>query len=309
MTSISTTGDWVTDPVQAVLSRLKDAAFMPFLGNYVVFYLHDPPLPGWPEALLLVLGGAGLLATLLRTRTWQVAAWLVVPEVVLIGVLGQVDVVEPHRLLMVTPIWALVMGVGVITVARWLGAVPLESWRRLPVAPAVMVASVVALVVLNLPWVYSNDRIVANWGGVPTVAAWDLGWRLDDEHPPVVVLAGPPFVLAYSNPAFGFEAPTATMTEIIDPVRDAADLPPLTPDSLLVLVPERLAERCVIEAALPAALVFEARAANGTLLYVAYSVSPAPGWSLATSPAGTTVELVASIPCDQARNHEFTFGQ
>lgn len=53
----------------------------------LVTYLHEPPLLGWPEALFLVLGGAGLVATLLRTRVWQAVVWLVVPVLVLTGVL------------------------------------------------------------------------------------------------------------------------------------------------------------------------------------------------------------------------------
>lgn len=299
-TSITVTGDWSLNPVQAVSRRVREAAFMPLNDNHVIFYRHDPPVIGWPEALLLVLGVAGLLATLLRMRNWQAAAWLVVPSIVLVGVLGQVDVVELHRFLLVMPVWALVIGVGVVIVARWLATVPVATWSRLPVASATMVGVVGLLVLLNLSWVYSNDRIVANWGGIRTVAEWDLGWRLDDADPPHIVLAGPPFVLAYSSPAFTFEAPTATMSEIIDPMRTVEDVPPLAPDALLVLVPERIDERCVIEAALPDVLGFEVRAGNDELLYMVFGRSPMTGWSLETSPAGTTVELFSADPCGQS---------
>jgi hypothetical protein len=260
VTPITIAADWQENPVQAVLTRVRSAAFRPLIESITIFYRHEAPLIGWPDALLLVLGGAGLLAALIRTRAWRTGAWLVVPVLVLMGVLGAVDVVDAHRLLMVTPIWALVIGVGVVLVAGWMSAMPLAVVSRAPWRGPLTIGVVALLMVANLPWVYSNDRILANWGDPRTIAAWDLGWRLGDgSTPPEVLLAGPPFVFAYSNPAFMFEAPHAVMTEILEPMEDVGDVPVLDTGQVLVVVPERLPERCVLDAALPDALVFDVR--------------------------------------------------
>jgi hypothetical protein len=301
VTPVTIAADWQANPVRAVLTRLRTAAFRPFIENVTIFYRHEAPLVGWPEALLLVLGGAGLLAALVRTRSWQSLAWLVVPVLVLMGVLGAVDVVEAHRLLMVTPLWALVMGVGLVVVVRWVAAMPLAVVSRAGLRRPLTIGAVALLVVANLPWVYSNDRIVTNWGEPRTVGAWDLGWRLGDGiGPPEVLLAGPPFVYAYSNPAFMFEAPHAVMTEIVEPMLEPEDVPDLVPGQVLVVIPERAWERCVLDAALPEALVFDVRAADNTLLYVVYGMAPVPGWSIATSPAGSTATLVGRAACPDA---------
>ena len=301
MTSITIKSEWQENPVQAVLTRLRSAAFRPFIENVVVFYRHEAPLIGWPDALLLVLGGAGLGAALIRTRAWRTVTWLVVPVLVLMGVLGAVDVVEAHRLLMVTPIWALVIGIGVVVLARWVVAIPIGWWSGRAVVMPVAMGLAGLLMVANLSWVYSNDRIVANWGDPRTTAAWDLGWRVGDgPSPPEVLLAGPPFVFANSNPAFMFEAPHAVMTEILEPMEDVSDVPLLDTGQVLVVVPERLPERCVLDAALPDALVFDVRAADHTLLYVVYGMAPVPGWSISTSPAGTTAMLVGQATCGEA---------
>ena len=297
VTSVTTTPEWQRDPVGAVESRLRDAAFMPLMGNHAVFYQHDPPVIGWPVAWLLVLGVSGLLAAVLRTRRWQTAAWLVVPSVVLVGVLGQVDKVELHRFLLVVPIWTLVIGVGIVVLGRWLAALPIGRWSRLPIAPAVVTGALMLLAISSLGWVFSTDRIGATWGDQRTVAAWDLGWRLDEGDPPVILLAGPPYVFANSNPAFRFEAPSVTMTEIAEPMTRVEDVPPLTPETLLVLVPERVSEQCVVREAWPEAIGFEVRTAGGVLLYVVYGEPPLRRWALATSPAGTVVEMVEQGAC------------
>ncbi len=88
------------------------------------------------------------------------------------------------------------------------------------------------------------------------------------------------------------------MTTIDEPILTKDDVPSLTSGQVLVLVVERLDERCVLNAALPEALIFEARAPDGTLLYVLYGIDPVPGWSIATSPAGTTVNLADHASCD-----------
>lgn len=71
----------------ASLGAWTSIGLLATIAPLLVTYLHEPPLLGWPEALFLVLGGAGLVATLLRTRVWQAVVWLVVPGLVLTGVL------------------------------------------------------------------------------------------------------------------------------------------------------------------------------------------------------------------------------
>lgn len=193
----------------------------------------------------------------------------------------------PSHTALTTTIWALVIGLGVVVLARWVVAIPVQRWSG-------------RAGVINLPWVYSTDRIVMNWGDPRTVAAWDLGWRLGDgPWPPEVLLAGPPFVYAYSNPALTFEAPHVVMTEILEPMEEVSDVPGLEVGQLLVVIPERVWERCVLDAALPEALVFDVRSADDTLLYVVYALAPVPGWSIATSPAGSTANLVGRAACPE----------
>jgi hypothetical protein len=68
----------------------------------------------------------------------------------------------------------------------------------------------------------------------------------------------------------------------------------------LLLIPERIGERCAIEVAYPDATVAEVRAPGGELLYLAFYRQDLPAWSTGTTPDGTTFATIESTPCPVA---------
>ena len=298
-TSIRSTAEWAENPRMAILMHIRLAIVQPFVESWDIFYKHQAPFVGWPEAMLFALGIAAVAATLIRTAAWRSFIWLALPPLFLIAGLGTIDIVQPHRLLIITPFWALIMGAGGALTIRWLASIPLRVPHLNQTLTGLAMVGLVALATMNLSWFYKSDRIILNWSSEGTVGAWDLGWRLDEDHGATVLLAGPPYTFAGSFPGLQFERPNATIDEVVDPIMTAADVPTLDHDSVLVLVPARQSERCVIEESRPDYTVYEVRH-NDTLLYIAYALDPVAGWATGTTPAGTTTIRVDPQPCSSS---------
>jgi hypothetical protein len=150
----------------------------------------------------------------------------------------------------------------------------------------------------------SEDRQFSTYGDFRTTTAWDIGWRLANadtggaEGPPIF-FAGPPFMFADGWGNLRVLAPDAAMTDVSEPLDSSADVPRIPPGSMLILVAERSSEGCVVERAHPDATVAEARARDGTLLYLAFYHEPLASWSTATTPGETTFKIVTTSPCSQ----------
>lgn len=291
-TSIRVTAEWADDPRMAVLTHLRLAVMQPFVQHSAIFYMHRAPFVGWPEAILLAIGMGAVLAALLRTGAWRSFLWLAVPPLFIIGGMGFTDIVHAHRLLVIAPFWTLIMGVGVALGVRYLESLPLRLRRphASTAATSLALAGMLALASVNLTWFYSNDRLLENWSSVGSLAMSDLAWRLDDNDPPTVILAGPPFVYANSFPQLAFEEPNLTITEVVDPMTDAATVPALDGHTVLMVVPERAGERCAIAAARPdyTPIVISH---DGTAIAYLYTLGTIPGLSTAMAPTGTTATV------------------
>jgi hypothetical protein len=198
-----------------------------------------------------------------------------------------------------TPLYALVAGFGLIVVARSVASLARPVGLRL--AGTVIAAALVAMAVTDLRWVASEERQIETYGDYRTIMMWDIGWRVDHAPdgagaPPAVLFAGPPFVFTGGFNSLVIQAPELAMQDVVEPLgTDPA--PPLPDGTMLVIVPERQAERCDAERLYPDATVAEARDREGALLYIALYPEPLRGWSTAGSPAGTIFTTVADSPC------------
>jgi hypothetical protein len=294
------------DPGATVLRYLENAraaALAPWAGtpgDLRGFFMHRPPLLGWPLAILLAIGAAACAVRVFRDRDMTLLAAIVAPAALLSAGVALTVPIAAQRLLALTPLWALTAGFGLIVVARW--AVSLARPAGLRVTAAVIAVTLVAMAATDLRWVASEDRQIETYGDYRTIMMWDIGWRVDHapdgaEDAPEVLFAGPPYVFTGGFNSLVIQAPELAMRDVVEPL-GTAPAPPLPAGSMLVIVPERQAERCAAERLYPDATVAEGRDRRGTLLYIALYPGPLRGWSTAETPAETTFGVVADSPCD-----------
>lgn len=281
------------------LDNLFDALMLPWVGNDYFFFRHEAPFLRWPVAILIALGVAVWIDRVIRSRDISTIACLVTPWLMLAAGVALTTPVGAHRLMALTPFWALAAGSGLFVVARWLAA----AWRPMarPIAATVIVVALLALSISELRWSASEER-QRTYVDYRTILAWDLGWRLSRHDPawetmPAVLLAGPPMMFGNGWGNLRFLAPDLTISDVNEPLTDASTAPPLPPDTVLVLIGERAGERCAVEQIYPDATMAEIRAWDGALLYIAYFQEPLSGWSTATTPAETTYEVVTESGC------------
>ncbi len=280
--------------VRVYLDNLRETLFLPFIESWRLFYLHEAPFLGWPMATLVAIGCAAWGTGVLASRAWLAAAWLAVPWLVLTLGIAQSYPVQSQRFVGVAPIWMLLAGCGAVTAVRWL-TWPVERDRL--VRKVLVSGLVVAIGVSSLMWMTRPERVLHNWGDPRTLAAWDLGWRLansDDPSAPVA-FAGAPHMFIEDWASLRFLAPEANARDVDgEPGREV-----VVPDGgLLVFDPNRVEEMCAIVATDPALAVAEARASNGTLLYLSASDGAGiAGWPVGASPEGTTYAPPSQSPC------------
>lgn len=292
-----------TDPASTIelfLANLRDALVYPIASAEHGFYRQDAPLVGWAVALLLLAGSATIPVRVIRDRQVPAVAVLVPAVVVVASGVALTVPIQSQRLLALTPIWAIVAGTGLALVARWAGL----GHRSLmtPIAHSVLAVALVVLVVTDLRWFASEDRQGDTYADATSTAMWDIGWRVANANggePPRILLAGPPFVFTGGFNSLVIQAPELEMADIAEPL-GTAPAPALGDDVLLVIPFHRAGERCEAERLYPEATFAEARARDGTLLYIALYREPPEGWSFETSPAETVfVPLAPADACQQ----------
>jgi hypothetical protein len=146
----------------------------------------------------------------------------------------------------------------------------------------------------------SEDRQIDTYADRRTIAAWDLGWRLSRdaaETPPTIYFAGAPFIWSHSFPSLTFLTGGLPMIDLDAPLESPADVPALPPGTILILVPERAAERCVIETAHPGVVVTEAHTRENALLYYVFATEPPAFWSTEITPGETTTAPASPASC------------
>jgi hypothetical protein len=116
-------------------------------------------------------------------------------------------------------------------------------------------------------------------------------------NPPRVLFAGPPFMFIDDWGNLHFQAPDADVQDVEGSIDDVASVPDVPAGTVLVLVPERAGEACTIVTAAPELTVAEARARDGTLLYMAFSREGSPAWHPGSTPAGTTFDIIPTPDC------------
>lgn len=281
------------------LANLEESVLLPVSENMVLFYRHPMPFVGWPMAFLLVVGLAVWIVGVIRAGTWRRAAWFLVPWLVLTLGVAATHPVQGQRFMAMAPIWALLAGMGLVSIARW---VSFLAMRQREVAWRVLVVGTVAvLAIVNLSWAASEQRQLTTYGDPRSVAASDIGWRLanggGEREPPPVLFLGAPYMFIGDWGSVRFQAPGAVLTDLDAAIWQAGVAPALPAGTILILVPERAGERCLLEVAYPEATVSEARAWNGALLYIAFHRGDLPGWSTDRSPHVTTFTRTAETPC------------
>ncbi|HEV2128021.1 MAG TPA: glycosyltransferase family 39 protein [Thermomicrobiales bacterium] len=285
--------------IQLFVENLRDAMLYPLVSNNSGFFRRDPPYLGWSVGILLVIGLAVWLATWARRSDPTAIAVLLVPWLVLTAGVALTVPIQGQRLVALTPLFALAGGSGLVAVASWL-----QAMVRPPDARIGRLALAVALAVIGvseLRWFASEDRQIANYSDYRMTMMWDIGWRVDHAaptsgEPPAVLFAGPPFVFTGGFNNLVIQAPELEMSDVPEPIGPETNLA-LPEGTMLVIVAEREGERCAAEALLPRSRVAEARARDGSLLYLALYREPLEGWSTAQTPAGSTFELVTASPC------------
>lgn len=280
------------------LPNLWEAVIYPLAGNNQGSFRHEPPYFGLPLAILLVVGAVVLATRWLRGRELPGAACLLVPWGLLTAGIATTIPITGHRLLALTPLFALVCGSGLWRLAILTGRI---ARSRLPgLEPLLAALAALTFTVGHLAWMSSEDRQLETYSDRRTVAAYDLGWRLsgDGASRPAVLFVGAPFVWSHSFPSLTFLVDSMPMTDIEHPLINPGDVPPLPESTLLVMTPERADERCVVENALPGVTVAEARDRYGSLIYLAFHYGHLAGWSTTPSPAGSTLAPAEGSPCD-----------
>jgi hypothetical protein len=294
---------WSAAPVATTtlyLGNLRKSVLLPFTENLDIFYRHPAPFLGWPMAILLLAGVCWWLASMISSRAWRDAAWLLVPWGVLTIGAATTYPVQGQRFMAIAPIWSLLAGAGLVVLAQMAAAVAVRNrdvtWRMLAVG------SIAVLATVNVTWAASEERQLTTYADARSVAAWDIGWRLahSEERTPRVLFLGGPFMFIDDWGSVRFQEPEAVLTDFDELVHHTAGAPLLATESIMLLVPERAEERCLLEAAYPGAKVAEVRAWDGTLLYLAFHSPELAGWSRERSPAATTYIVSPESPCRAA---------
>ncbi|MCB0960840.1 MAG: glycosyltransferase family 39 protein [Acidimicrobiales bacterium] len=263
------------------------------------FYRVDGPFLGWVLGLL-VLGGLATWAwRSVRRRPGVRPELLLTAYVVLLLPISQTDAMASQRWLAVTGLWALAGATALVALGR-----AVVDRTPLPAAAA-LVAGVVVVAGVGLVSAtrfYDEDQQVTAYADRRTVAAYDLGWRLDRAGRPVALVSvGLPFLPFTGFGNLRFQAPEAVVAGREEPpIPDAPGDEPAPPpvagaDDLVAITAERVAtDDCRTTAANPHAARFEARDRRGELLYVL--VAPRPvAVPTGPTPAGTTLTSASGV--------------
>lgn len=282
------------------LGRVTDALLYPVAGNDQGFFRHDPPFIGWPLTLLVVAGVIAVTGRSIVRRDGRPLALLLVPYILLCAGIALTDPLMSQRFSAVIPLLAIVAGAGLAWLARLAAQVVPGGGEAARLVVALLVG--VSIGVGNVRWLASENRQEDAYGDRRTTMMWDIGWRLreGEDGTSRLLLAGAPYVYANGFANLNVLAPDVVQEDVPGQFVGPADAPPLSDGTILVLVPERLDERCAIEAAYPVAVIGEARDQYGTLLYVSFSSGMPQGWSDMETPAGTTWTKATASPCDSA---------
>ncbi len=291
----------IYDPARQLglyFANLGDALLYPVAGNNHGFFRHEPPYVGWPLAILLVIGAATWVANMVRDRDARPIAWLVVPWLVLTAGIATTIPLAGHRYLVMTPVLARAAGSGLTALVHWIVAVERPSRHKLRVLATVVATG--ALAVLQVRWIAVEDRQLVTYSDTRTLTAWDLGWRLShspDGQEPRVLFAGAPAMFAHGFANLRFLADDIGITDVESPIATDGKVPSLDPGTILIIIAERIEERCAVEQAYPESTIAEVRARDGRLLYVAFFRDSLPKLSTATTPAQSTFVIVPSSAC------------
>jgi hypothetical protein len=286
------------DTIRLYLPNLWKAIAYPFAGNDVGYFRYGPPYFGWPLCILITIGTIALMISLYRSRDIAPLACLAIPWLLLTAGVATTYPIAGQRFLALTPVFAITAGLGlwsVVSIVTRFGSFRLRRW---PEAIAVIAAAILAI--NHLTWIASEDRQVDTYADRRTIAAWDLGWRLSrnpSQPPPTVYFAGAPFVWSQSFPSLTFLTDGLAMTDLDTPLESPASVPPLPPGTILILIPERSAERCIIEAAIPGVRVIEVLSRDNTTLYYVYSTELPLTFSIDPTPGETVTAHAAPATC------------
>ena len=190
------------ETIRLYLPNLWEAITYPATGGHVGYFRHGPPYFGWPLCVLIGIGAITLLVRLARSRDISALACLAIPWALLTAGIATTVPISGQRFLALTPIFALVAGLGLRGLASHIAH--LDS-SRLRLAPnAITIHAHAVLTTAQLAWMASEDRQIETYGDMRTIAAWDLGWRLSRDlvdPSPTIYFAGAPFIWSQSFPA------------------------------------------------------------------------------------------------------------
>ncbi|CAN5719944.1 hypothetical protein BH23CHL3_BH23CHL3_07390 [soil metagenome] len=290
-----------TEVIPLYLAHLREALLFPMVSNYQGFFRHEAPFLGWPIAVAVTIGVSAWAARLVRDRDVTPVLLLVGPWFMLAAGVALTTPIASQRLIAVTPIMALAAGSGLVVAGRWFAMIHRPSC--VTVSRVVTVVVLLALSISNVRWLASEDRQIIAYSDFRTLLAWDMGWRIarpdtDGGEMPTVLFAGPPMVFGSGWANLRFQAPDLEIVDVEAPFTESSNGPALRDDAVLVLISERMGERCVAERLYADATMAEVHARDGTMLYMMFYHEPLTGWSSATTPAGTTFTAATESRCD-----------
>jgi hypothetical protein len=290
-----------THPIETIrlyLPGLSDAIIYPFDGNGIGHFRYGPPYFGWPLCILIAIGVVALLIRLYATRGLTAMPFLAIPWFLLTAGIATTIPISGQRYLALVPVFALIAGFGLWQLATLLARVNPARLQIWPTPLALLTVGI--LTFTHLTWMASEDRQIETYADRRTIAAWDLGWRLlrnSVDPPPTIYFAGAPFVWSQSFPSLAFLTGGLPMIDLDAPLESPADVPALPPGTILILVPERASERCVIETAYPGVLVTEALTRENALLYYVFATEPPAFLSTESTPGETTTATASPATC------------
>jgi hypothetical protein len=162
-----------------------------------------------------------------------------------------------------TPFWCLAAGSGLVALGHWIMPVESAPSHRLRLLRLLAVALTTGvLAAAQVRWIASEERQLVTYSDPRTLAAWDLGWRLSQApvgQEPRILFAGAPAMFADGFANLRFLAQGIPMTDVESPLAPDGKAPALDPESILIIIAERSAERCAAEQAYPDATIAEVR--------------------------------------------------
>ncbi len=252
-------------PLQTVWHQIR-GAFLGF-GPWPTFGLFSPAPNLLPVAAILFWIGVGVLLARRRPAPlWWLLVW---PAVTILLAAVSDNPPTSQRYVFVLPLVVMLIALPGCQAAAWAQA-RWPRWRMAAWAGQVLVVALVAG--LGLRFYFGEYTPGHEFGDPNTEVATQVARLLQRQSGPSdVYFFGPPRMGYYSHETIEYLAPEATGYDVDEPL----SAPPtwsLTRVTTFIFLPERLAERALVQAAYPGGSLYTAPGRTGAPLFYAYAI-------------------------------------